>query len=429
MDASVVSRRVALDILVSCLDKGQPLDDALARHQGFAGLDPRDRAFVRLLLATTVRRLGEIDEVLGFLIERPLEGANAAGLQVLRLGAAQLLFLGTPPHAAVDTSVRLVVDAGLPHLKGLANAVLRRVSHDGPALLGDRDPARLNTPQWLWQSWTASYGEQATRAIAAAHLIEAPLDLTPRSNAEFWAGRLGGEVLPTGTIRRLGGGNVTELPGFAEGAWWVQDAAATLPVRLLGDLSGKSVADLCAAPGGKTLQLAAAGADVTAVDISARRMKRVGENLARAGLSAELVTADASKWSPAETFDAILLDAPCSGTGTLRRHPDIAWLKDEEDVGRLTLTQDRLLLRAAELLKPGGVLVYAVCSLQDDEGPARVEALLGRDNRLARLPVQPAELPALGEAITPTGDVRTLPSMWPERHGLDGFYIARLQKT
>jgi 16S rRNA (cytosine967-C5)-methyltransferase len=429
MDASVLSRRVALDILVSCLDKGQPLDDALARHQGFAGLDPRDRAFVRLLLATTLRRLGEIDEVLGLLIERPLEGANAAGRQVLRLGAAQLLFLGTPPHAAVDTSVRLVVDAGLPHLKGLANAVLRRISRDGPALLGDRDPARLNTPQWLWESWTGSYGEQATRAIAAAHLIEAPLDLTPRSNAEFWAGRLEGELLPTGTIRREGGGAITDLPGFAEGAWWIQDAAATLPARLLGDVTAKRVADLCAAPGGKTLQLAAAGAEVTAVDISARRMKRLGENLARAGLSARLVTADVAKWVTDETFDAILLDAPCSGTGTLRRHPDIAWLKDEQDVGRLTLTQDRLLVRAADLLKSGGTLVYAVCSLEEDEGPARLEALLARDKRLARVPVEPAELRGLDEAITPAGDVRTLPSMWPQRRGLDGFFIGRLRKS
>lgn len=428
MDASVVSRRVALDILVACLDKGQPLDDALTRHQGFAGLDPRDRAFVRLLLATTLRRLGEIDEVLGFLIERPLEGPNAAGRQVLRLGAAQLLFLGTPPHAAVDTSVRLTVDAGLPHLKGLANAVLRRIARDGAALLGDRDPARLNTPQWLWQSWTESYGEPATRAIAAAHLIEAPLDLTPRSNAEFWAGQLGGELLPTGTIRREAGGNITELPGFAEGAWWVQDAAASLPARLLGDVSGKRVADLCAAPGGKTLQLAAAGAEVTAVDISARRMTRLSENLKRAGLTAELVTADASKWTPAEKFDAILLDAPCSGTGTLRRHPDIAWLKDEEDVGRLTLAQDRLLVRAAELLKPGGTLVYAVCSLQDDEGPARVEALLGRDKSLRRTPVQASELPGFENAVTAAGDVRTLPSMWAERSGMDGFYIARLSR-
>jgi len=429
MDDPVGSRRVALDILAACLDKGQPLDDVLARHQGFAGLDPRDRAFVRLLLATTLRRLGEIDEVLAHLIERPLEGANATGRHVLRLGTAQLLFLGTPPHAAVDTSVRLVESARLPHLKGLANAVLRRIGRDGAALLGDRDPARLNTPQWLWESWTASYGEPATRAIAAAHLIEAPLDLTPRADAQFWSGRLDGELLPTGTIRRPAGGAIAELPGFAEGAWWVQDAAATLPVRLLGDVAEKRVADLCAAPGGKTLQLAAAGARVTAVDISARRMQRLGENLARAGLTAELVTADAAKWTPATTYDAILLDAPCSGTGTLRRHPDIAWLKDETDVARLMLTQDRLLLHAIELLKAGGTLVYAVCSLQEDEGPAHLEALLTRKPGLRRVPVRPEELPGLADAITPAGDVRTLPSMWPERGGMDGFFIARLQKS
>ena len=426
MDATpLASRRAALDVLVACLDKGQPLDDALSRHQGFAGLDPRDRAFVRLLLATTLRRLGEIEEVLAGLVERPLGGANAAGRQILRLGAAQLLFLGTPPHAAVDTSVRLAEDARLPHLKGLINAVLRRISRDGSALMGDRDPAHLNTPQWLWESWADAYGEAETRAIAAAHLIEAPLDLTPRSNADFWAGQLEAEKLPTGTLRRFGGGAITELPGFAEGAWWVQDAAATLPARLLGDIAGKSVADLCAAPGGKTMQLCAAGATVTAVDISARRMTRLGDNLARAGLTAELVTADASKWTPDRTFDALLLDAPCSGTGTLRRHPDIAWLKDEEDVDRLTLTQDRLLLRAAELLKPGGMLVYAVCSLQEDEGPARFKALLGRDKRLRRVPVEPVELPGLEAAITRDGDVRTLPSMWPDRGGLDGFFIGR----
>ena len=423
----LASRQAALEILVSCLDKGQPLDEALARHAGFAGLDPRDRAFVRLLLATTLRRLGEIDTVLGALVAKPLEGPNAAGRQVLRLGAAQLLFLGTAPHAAVDTSVRLIEDAHLPHLKGLANAVLRRISREGLAILGDGNPARLNTPQWLWQSWAEAYGEDTTRAIAAAHLTEAPLDLTPRSNTDFWAGQLEAEVLPTGTLRRTGGGHIAELPGFAEGAWWVQDAAATLPVRLMGDIAGKRVADLCAAPGGKTMQLCAAGAQVTAVDISARRMVRVGENLTRAGLSAELITADASKWTAAEKFDAILLDAPCSGTGTLRRHPDIAWLKDEEDVGRLTLAQDRLLLHAVAQLKPGGLLVYAVCSLQEDEGPARIEALLGREPRLHRLPVQPAELPGLEAAITKQGDIRTLPSMWPERGGLDGFYIARLR--
>lgn len=427
MDASpLASRRVALDVLAACLDKGQPLDDALARHPGFSGLDPRDRAFVRLLLATTLRRLGEIEEVLAGLVERPLEGANAAGRQILRLGAAQLLFLGTPAHAAVDTSVRLAESARLAHLKGLTNAVLRRIARDGGALLGDRDPARLNTPQWLWESWSDAYGEAETRAIATAHLIEAPLDLTPRADADFWAGRLEAEKLPTGSLRRAGGGAIAELPGFAEGAWWVQDAAATLPARLLGEVAGKTVADLCAAPGGKTLQLCAAGAHVTAVDISARRMTRLGENLARAGFTAELVTSDAAKWQTDRTFDALLLDAPCSGTGTLRRHPDIAWLKGEDDVDRLTVTQDRLLVRATELLKPGGILVYAVCSLQDDEGPARLDALLARDKRLARVPIQPAELPGLETAITQDGDVRTLPSMWPERGGLDGFFISRV---
>jgi 16S rRNA (cytosine967-C5)-methyltransferase len=427
MDAPLASRRAALEVLIACLGQGQPMDDVLSRHTGFAALDPRDRAFVRMLLATTVRRLGEIDELVDSFLEKELGGANQLAHYVLLLGAAQLLFLGTPAHAAVDTSVRLVEGANLPHLKGLTNAVLRKIAREGVTLLGDRDPARLNTPKWLWASWTETYGEEKTRAIAAAHLIEAPLDFSTRTDRDFWAGQLEAEVLPTGTLRRAAGGNITELPGFAEGTWWIQDAAAALPVRLLGGLDGKRVADLCAAPGGKTMQLCAAGASVTAVDLSARRMIRVGENLARAGMKAELVTADAAKWQPAEKFDAILIDAPCSGTGTLRRHPDIAWLKDEEDVARLTLVQDRLLLHALELLKPGGTLVYAVCSLQEDEGAARIAALLARRPTLKRLPVQPAELPDLADAITAKGDVRTLPSMWAERGGLDGFYIARLQ--
>jgi len=420
------SRGIALDVLVACLDKGQPLDDALGRHPGFPTLDPRDRAFVRLLLASTLRRLGEIDTVLAAMVERPLEGANAVGQQILRLGTAQLLFLGTPAHAAVDTSVALA-QSRASHLKGLTNAVLRRVAREGVAMLGDRDPARLNTPGWLWDSWSASYGEETARAIAAAHLIEAPLDLTPRSDADFWAGRLEAEKLPTGTLRRRAGGAIAELPGYAEGAWWVQDAAATLPVRLLGDVAGQRVADLCAAPGGKTLQLCAAAAHVTAVDVSPRRVARLSENLARAGLTAELVIADAGKWTPTDRFDAVLLDAPCSGTGTLRRHPDIAWLKDDEDVSRLTVTQDRLLVHALDLMKPGGTLIYAVCSLQEEEGAARVEALLGREPRVKRVAVQSNELPALSGAITPAGDIRTLPSMWPERGGIDGFYIARLR--
>jgi 16S rRNA (cytosine967-C5)-methyltransferase len=424
MDSALASRRVALDVLSSCLDKGQPLDDALARHPGLGELEPRDRAFVRMLLATTLRRLGEIDSVMAGMIERPLGGYNAMGLQVLRLGAAQLLFLGTPAHAAVDTSVRLIEALEMPHLKGLVNAVLRRVGREGVALLGERDPARLNTPEWLWESWQEAYGEDTARGVANANLTEAPLDLSVKADPELWAERLEAEILPTGTLRRGAGGNITELPGFAEGAWWVQDAAATLPARLLGDIAGKRVADLCAAPGGKTMQLVAAGAQVTAVDISARRVARLEDNLKRSGLAAELIVADASKWAPAHTLDAILLDAPCSGTGTLRRHPDIAWLKTQDDVDRLTLVQDRLLANAVTLLKPGGTLVYAVCSLQDDEGPPRIESLLARHKKLKRAPVQPAQLPGFESAITPKGDVRTLPTM-----GIDGFYIARLVAT
>jgi len=202
----------------------------------------------------------------------------------------------------------------------LLNAVLRRISREGVTLLGDRDPAHLNTPAWLWASWTESYGEETARAIAAAHLIEAPLDITPaRTPSPGEPAR--GRGLPTGSLRRTAGGYIADLAGFAEGAWWVQDAAATIPARLMGDLSGKRVADLCAAPGGKTMQLCAAGAAVTAVDVSARRMIRLGENLTRSGLSAELVTSDVGKWKTSDKFDAVLLDAPCSGTGTLRRHP------------------------------------------------------------------------------------------------------------
>jgi len=428
-ETDLAARRAAADVLAACLDKGQPLDDALGGHKGFAALAPRDRAFVRLLLATTMRRLGEIDGMLAGLVERPIDPQDGVVRHILRLGAAQLLFLGTPPHAAVDTSVRLVEKLASPHLKGLVNAVLRRIAREGATLLGNRDPARLNTPTWLWDSWVATYGLEEAHAIAAAHLIEAPLDLTPKADAALWAERLEAELLPNGSIRRTIGGSIVELPGFAEGAWWVQDAAATLPVKLLGDIAGKRVADLCAAPGGKTMQLCAAGAQVTAVDVSARRMTRLGENLIRAGFHAETVASDAAKWHPAEPFDALLLDAPCSGTGTLRRHPDIAWLKDPEDVERLSLTQDRLLVHAVDLLKPGGVMVYAACSLQDEEGPRRIAALLAREPRLQRLPVKAGELPGLADAITSTGDVRTLPTMWPERGGIDGFFMARLRRS
>ena len=428
MEGSPTSRACALTLLDQVLGAGGALDEALeAAFAGpYAGLSPRDRAFARLLCATVLRRLGEIDAVLARLLERPLPERAGRLRNVLRLGAAQLLFLGTPAHAAVDTAVALVGHGA--RAKGLINAVLRRIARESSTLTAGHDAARLNTPAWLWASWRAAYGEDVARAIAQAHLEEPPLDLSVKGAAAAWAGRLEAALLPTGSLRRRTGGEVSKLPGYADGAWWVQDAAATLPARLLGNVEGKRVVDLCAAPGGKTAQLAAAGARVTALDRSGPRLVRLEANLARLGLGAETVVADATEWRPEGAVEAILLDAPCSGTGIIRRHPDIARLKGERDVTRLAQLQARLLAAAAAYLAPGGVLVYCACSLEPEECERQVAALLEREPGLSRRPVRAAELDGQAELITPAGDLRTLPSHWPELGGLDGFYAARLER-
>ncbi|MBM3619749.1 MAG: MFS transporter [Alphaproteobacteria bacterium] len=426
-DDPLAARRVALSVLDRVLRARQPLDDTLTAHGDFLRLAPRDRAFVRLLVATTLRRLGEIDAALGRLMEKPLAPRAHLVRGVLRLAVAQLAFLGTPAHAAVDTAVSLAATLESGAYKGLVNAVLRRVAQEGDGLWAGTDRPRLNCPAWLWDSWIATYGESATRAIAAAHLLEAPLDITPKAEPALWAERLQAELLPTGTLRRAAGGRIEELPGYAEGAWWVQDAAAALPARLLGDVAGRQVVDLCAAPGGKTLQLAAAGARVIAVDLSAKRLKRVAENLGRVGLTATLVAADGATWRPDSPPDAVLLDAPCSATGTMRRHPDIAWLKSDADVARLVAVQAKLLDQAIAMVRPGGLVVYAVCSLQPQEGPARVTEHVNA-GIVERVPLTPAEVGGLAEAITPEGDLRTLPSMWSDRSGMDGFFAARLRR-
>jgi len=428
MTAPPAARAVAVALLTEVLDRGRPLDDALAANRGFAALDVRGRATARMLAATVLRRRGQIERLIDDCLDHPLPHSARPVRHYLRLGVAQLLFLDTPAHAALDTTVALVRAAGHERYAGLVNAILRRLSRDGAAMVEGHDAARLNTPDWLWRSWLTAYGETVTRAIAAAHLGEPPLDLTVRGEVRDWSAKLDAEILPTGTLRRWAGGRVSDLNGYADGQWWVQDAAAALPVRLLGDVAGQRVLDLCAAPGGKTAQLAAAGAIVTAVDKSPRRLDRLATNMKRLGLEVTRVIGDATSWRPSRPADAVLLDAPCSSTGTIRRHPDIPWLKSPRDVAAMATVQGTLLAAAIDMVRPGGVIVYCTCSLQSEEGPDQIAAVLDRDGGAASVtasPVRPAELYGLGEIVS-GGWLRTLPCHLGAVGGLDGFFAARL---
>jgi len=426
---STSARALAFDTLGAVLEQKRPLDDVLDGNPDRDRLAPRDRGFARLLVATTLRRLGQIDRIIDGCLDKPLPRRAAAVRQLLRLGICQLLFLGTPPHAAVDTTVELIAArGGEAGFKGLINAILRRVDRERTAWLERTADPSLNAPAWLWDSWVAAYGVGRAGEIAAAHLREPPLDLTPKSDAAVWRDRLGATLLPTGSLRLPLDGLIESLAGFAEGAWWVQDAAAALLARLLGDIAGKRVIDLCAAPGGKTAQLAAAGANVIAVDRSAPRLERLHSNLTRLGLNATTVVADATLWQPDQPADAVLLDAPCSATGTIRRHPDVPWLKQPNDVAKLAALQARLLQAAIAMVKPGGLIVFCTCSLQPEEGPTHIDALLRKDAPVERLPIQPAEVGGLDALIDANGDLRTLPCHLSEQGGIDGFFAARLQR-
>ena len=438
--SGLATRRIAADILAAVLQRRRPLDEQLdhTAHPGLAQLPDRDRALVRALVASVLRRLGTLRHLLGGLLDRGTPAEAPRVETALLLGAAQILWLDVPDHAAVDLSVRLVrSDRRAARYAGLVNAVLRRVARDGAPTLAGLDTTALDTPAWLMARWQRNFGAGTARAIALAHAREPALDLTVKGDAAHWARTLGARMLPTGTLRLAAHGPVAALPGYGEGAWWVQDAAAALPARLLGDVSGRAVADLCAAPGGKTAQLAAAGARVVAVDRAPARLDRLRQNLARLALSAETVVADVTQWQ-AGPFDAILLDAPCSSTGTIRRHPDIPWLKQEADIAALARLQRVLLARAVELTRSGGLLVYCTCSLEPEEGIDVVRDLLEREPAVRRAPITAAELgapdlPALGELITESGDLQTLPCHLPDADprmsGLDGFYAARLERV
>ncbi len=452
------ARIAAAELLIAVLDRGRALEDALGEVPSFNALEGRDRAFARALVGASLRRLGGINTVLSRFLERPLPESAAYARALLHIGAAQLLVLGTPPHAAVGETVAAA--NALRQARGFAkliNAVLRRVAREGADALAALPPG-ADLPAWLYTRWRAAFGEAASD-IAGALLQEPPLDLTVKEDARGWAQRLEATLTPTGSVRLLplslaekgpgdegrsneqpphhrgaphpltpspqGRGGIENLAGFADGAWWVQDAAAALPALVIGDVRGKRVLDLCAAPGGKTLQLAAMGAHVTAVDKSAARLERLRENLLRTKLDAEIVCADALEFR-AQPFDAILLDAPCTSTGTLRRHPDVAWLRRPSDVRTLAELQGRLVAACAKLLKPGGRLVYAVCSLEPEEGPGVAAQALADGWR--RIPIDAEEFAGAAAFISADGDLRTLPSHWPDIGGLDGFYVSRLER-
>ncbi len=423
------TRDAAVALLTAVIGKGIPLDAALVSEPAFGRLDERNRALARAIVGTALRRHGAIEDVLARFIAKPPRNAGSL-LPVLEIAVAQLLFMGIADHAAVSVAVDQVsADRDARHFKALANAVLRRVGRERDALLASL-PADIDTPEWLHDRWQATYGAETTTAIETMHRIEPSLDLSVKSDPEGWATKLGGIVLPSGSVRLVPSGPVEALAGFGEGAWWVQDAAAALPARLLGDVAGLRVADLCAAPGGKTAALAHAGAHVTAVDSAEERMARLRQNLTRLSLSAETVVADVLAWSPPAPFDAILLDAPCSATGTIRRHPDVAWLKRPQDVANLATVQRKMLTRAAGFLRPGGILIFCTCSLEPEEGPAH--AVLAAELGLVPVPVTAAEVGGMAEVVTPEGFVRTLPSHLvqtePRMSGLDGFFIMRFRK-
>ena len=422
--SGLASRHTAYEIL-RAVHAGRHLDDALR----LGDKQPqRDRAFVRMLVTTTLRRQGQIDRILDQVLTKRPAGQSRDAVQILRLGVAQLLFLDTGSHAAVDSTVEQMRSLGFSRLTGLANAVMRRVSREGGNLLDSTD-LEDNLPPWIRQNWLDAYGQRRSRQTIELAMQPPQLDITPARDAAKWAERLGGTLIDDRTVRRAFDGDPTQLDGFADGAWWIQDAAAALPASLFGALQRKRVIDLCAAPGGKTAQLIAAGADVTAVDTSERRLRVLRRNLNRLGMEATLSQADGRKYTPAEKADAVLIDAPCSATGTLRRRPDVLMHRTADDVATLARTQHELLRSASGWIKPGGCLIYATCSLQHEEGEDVISDIV-RDSRLDLTidPVTRQEAGCFHPALGGDGTLRVVPGDFAAMGGADGFYIARLKK-
>lgn len=430
-------RRTAAKLLSAVIDAKTPLDGLVDNEHGhphYLALDGRDRALVRAILATALRFRGTISRLIARRLDRPLPAGAHALEHLLAVAAAQILFLDVPDSAAVDLAVEQAkADPRNARFAALVNAVLRGLARVKDRALPVELQKNEDAPAWFAERLAAAYGADRANAILEAHRHEAPVDLTVKSDAQGWAERLGGILLPTGSVRleRLAA-LVSQMPGYAEGEWWVQDAAAALPAKLLGNVAGLDVADLCAAPGGKTAQLANAGAKVTAVDLSASRLKRLAANLSRLGLAAEIVQADVMAFEPARLFDAVLLDAPCSSTGTVRRHPDVPWTKSPDDIARLAALQGKLLAVAVKLLKPGGRLVFSNCSLDMQEGEELFRAFLAGHAEVAPDPISPDEVAGIAPFVTAEGWLRTTPADLDlgriSLSGLDGFFAGRLRR-
>ncbi len=442
----LAARKIAATVLERVVDDHRNLDAMLDESSGLAAwrlLIAKDRALVRAIVTAALRHRGQIEQALLSVLDRPPPRKARTLIHALHVAAAQILYLDVPDSAAVDLAVTALSEDGrTARFSGMANAILRRISVEKESLLAKPAPAAIAFPPWLANAIRRDHGRERADVIAAMTAFEPVLDLTPSPRLDGaaiteLAERIGATILSTGSLRVQSNVAVPELPGFAEGLWWVQDAASALPARLLGDVRGLSLADLCAAPGGKTAQLAAAGAKVTAVDISQSRMARLERNLARLDLNADLVVADLLKWEPPGLFDAILLDAPCSSTGTMRRHPDIAWTKTPEEVASLASLQREMIARARRLLKPGGVLVYANCSLLKQEGEDLLAALMADEAKALReiglepFPIDPREAPGMPGLVNRQGALRTLPCDLPadppQRGGMDGFFACRFR--
>jgi len=423
-NTGVQARRGAVQLLDQVLHEDDPrlMSELLVPGGPLDKLPPEERARAQRLATETLRGLERADRLLQKHLKKhpPLMVHN-----VLRVGTVELC-QGGAAHGVVNAMVNLVAQhPRLSHLKGLTNAVLRKIAAEGPAAWDALRAPRL--PKWLRGPLVEAWGADAMAAMETAHFKGAPLDLTPKTDADTLAKAVEGTLLPNGSVRVTNPGQVSAMPGFAEGDWWVQDAAAAMPVQILAPQKAEQILDLCAAPGGKTMQLAAAGADVTAVDDSIPRMVRVKENLTRVGLKAKTVTKDARAIKG--SYDAILLDAPCSATGTMRRHPDLPYAKDGSEFGPLIGLQEELLDHAWSLLKPGGRMVFCTCSLLPDEGEVQIDEALERHADMSTDPAA-LDLPYIDPAwITSEGGLRLRPDYWADKGGMDGFYIALLRKA